>query len=129
MTIPTNVLGKDDFLKLLLTQMKYQDPTSPMDTDQMVQQEAQMTQLEQSMNMNENIEELVKITNSNNSGNAITYLGREVNIPVPDSITGEYYTGIVDEVRFRNGSPVLVVDGNEIAMTDVASVKIPEITN
>ena len=73
---PKNELGKDGFLKLLLTQMKYQDPTSPMDTDKMVQQEAQMSQLEQSINLNKNIEKLVGVMNSSSNTNAITYLGR-----------------------------------------------------
>ncbi|HAR64518.1 MAG: hypothetical protein DKM50_10075 [Candidatus Margulisiibacteriota bacterium] len=44
-------LGKDDFLQLLVTQLRYQDPSAPMDNQQMIAQLSQFTSLEQMKNV------------------------------------------------------------------------------
>ncbi|MGD9717568.1 MAG: flagellar hook capping FlgD N-terminal domain-containing protein [Sulfuricurvum sp.] len=46
-------LGKEDFLQLLLTELEYQDPTSPMDTETILQQTSQLATLEASQNTND----------------------------------------------------------------------------
>ena len=55
-------LGKDDFLRIMITQMKNQDPTKPFNADQMAQQMAQYTSVEQLQNVNQN---LTKMQNQN----------------------------------------------------------------
>jgi flagellar basal-body rod modification protein FlgD len=55
-------LGKDDFLKLMMTQMKNQDPTNPFKAEQMAAQVAQFTSVEQLQNVNQNLN---KIGNQN----------------------------------------------------------------
>ncbi len=53
-----NELGKDDFMKLMSAQLKYQDPISPMKNEQMAAQLAQFSALEQMMNVNNNLEKM-----------------------------------------------------------------------
>ena len=47
---PNGILGKDDFLKLLMLELKYQDPTSPMDSEKILTQTSQLATLESSEN-------------------------------------------------------------------------------
>lgn len=51
-------LGKDDFLKIMITQMSHQDPTSPFKAEQMAQEMAQFTSVEQLQNMNQSLSKL-----------------------------------------------------------------------
>lgn len=71
-------LDKDDFLKLMLTQMKYQDPTTPLESHEMAAQLAQFTSLEQMQNMNTNIESLVKSEKPNAQFQALQFIGKSV---------------------------------------------------
>lgn len=56
---PKSVLSKDDFLKLLMVQLQYQDPTSPMDTDKMMAQTADMAVIESQANIQQAMENMV----------------------------------------------------------------------
>jgi len=57
-TNPDSILGKDDFMRLLLTELQYQDPTDPMDTEKILTQTSQLATLEASNNTNETLESL-----------------------------------------------------------------------
>ncbi len=66
---PKSILGKDDFMKLLLTELKYQDPTSPMDTEKMLSQTSQLATLESTENTNKVLEKLAdRLSSSANLG-------------------------------------------------------------
>ncbi|MDH5465088.1 MAG: flagellar hook capping protein [Thiovulaceae bacterium] len=49
---PNGVLGKDEFLKLLLVELQHQDPTAPVETDKILSQTSQLASLEASTNTN-----------------------------------------------------------------------------
>ena len=51
-------MGKDDFLKLMSTQLQYQDPINPLKNEEMAAQLAQFSSLEQMMNMNTTLEKM-----------------------------------------------------------------------
>ncbi len=57
-TNPKSVLGKDDFLKLLLVELQYQDPTEPMDSEKILSQTSQLATLESAENTNKSLEAL-----------------------------------------------------------------------
>jgi flagellar basal-body rod modification protein FlgD len=56
--IPRQALGKDDFLQLLMKQLAYQDPLSPMDDKAFIAQMAQFSSLEQMTAMSEGFTKL-----------------------------------------------------------------------
>ena len=75
-------LGKDDFLKLLITQLSNQDPTNPMEDTQFIAQMAQFSSLEQMTNMNESFNKMAAMINSSQ---AAATIGRTVDIDVGDT--------------------------------------------
>ncbi len=71
-------VDKDAFLKLLVAQISNQDPLAPQETDQYMQQITQFSTLEQMMNLNEGVENLALGQLSNNSQEALRFVGRQV---------------------------------------------------
>ena len=70
----------DTFLTLLTTQLKNQDPLSPMDSNQFTQQLVQFSQVEQQINSNKNLESLISLTKSQAATSAVSYLGKTLTI-------------------------------------------------
>ncbi|MFP4430582.1 MAG: flagellar hook assembly protein FlgD [Spirochaetota bacterium] len=96
----SNSLGKDDFLSLLITQLKNQDPTSPMEDREFIAQMAQFSTLEQMTNMSNGF---AQVTNLINSSQALGLIGKQVEVVQGSSaITGrvtEVSTGDYPQVR------------------------------
>ncbi|HWA68625.1 MAG TPA: flagellar hook capping FlgD N-terminal domain-containing protein [Rhizomicrobium sp.] len=68
------------FLTLLTTQLKNQDPTSPMDSNQFTQQLVMYSQVEQQIQSNDNLKTLISQGTSSASSMATSYLGKKVSI-------------------------------------------------
>lgn len=75
-TNPNGTLGKDDFLKLLLLELKYQDPTSPMDSEKILTQTSQLATLESSENTNKALEALAASLTSSMQYSGISAIGK-----------------------------------------------------
>ncbi|MDD5717376.1 MAG: flagellar hook capping FlgD N-terminal domain-containing protein [Sulfuricurvum sp.] len=75
-TNPNGILGKDDFLKLLLLELKYQDPTSPMDTEKILAQTSQLATLESTENTNKSLETLANSLTSSMQYSSISAIGK-----------------------------------------------------
>ncbi len=88
---PQQELGKDDFLKLLITQLSNQDPTEPMENTEFIAQMAQFSSLEQMTNMNQ---EFAKMNSMLVSSQAVNTIGKTVDVNLGDTVT----TGVVDAV-------------------------------
>ena len=91
------VMGKDDFLNLLVTQLKYQDPLNPMDSASFTAQLAQFSSLEQLENINTNIESLIDYQTGSNNSQAISFIGKTVNAYGNAVNTNE---GVADPLNF-----------------------------
>ncbi len=91
-------LGKEDFLNLLVTQLQYQDPLSPMDDKEFVAQLAQFSSLEQLTNLNTNMETLVAGQDTMAVMNAVNFIGKEIKAKgntlnkTNDSVSKLFYT-------------------------------------
>jgi flagellar basal-body rod modification protein FlgD len=68
------------FLTLLTTQLKNQDPLSPMDSNQFTQQLVEFSQVEQQINTNTSLGTLISQGNTNNAAYATNYLGKQISI-------------------------------------------------
>ncbi len=123
-------LGKDEFLKLLVTQLRHQDPLNPMDATQFASQLAEFSGLEQLIQLNERFEAQAQSTAmmslSINTSLASSLVGRRVlavgaQVFVPAS--GD--ASITVDVNGAGGSAtlrVLDVNGVEIAVQKVGTV-------
>lgn len=108
-------LGKNEFLNLLVTQMKYQDPLNPADNTEMVSQLAQFSALEEMQNVSS------AVTNSQ----ALTLVGKNVIIEVGKSAGITETTtvgGYVDYVRLVDGKPFLSIGDKLYDYADFDSV-------
>ena len=74
-------LGKDQFLKLLVTQLKYQDPLDPMKNDEFIAQTAQFSALEQMQQVNENITKQSGLYQQVVNAATVQYIGKSVLTP------------------------------------------------
>jgi len=111
-------LGKDEFLKLLITQLQHQDPTEPMDDKEFIAQMAQFSSLEQMTNMTQ---EFTKISGMMSRGNALSLLGQNVDI-----LSGsQRISGIVEAVS-GNEYPQVKVNGIYYDYSEVETVNIKE---
>ena len=119
-TKPNGVLDKDSFLKLLVAQLKYQDPMAPSDPAAMMQQSSQMAMVER-------LEELQKSTaqllTSEKASGAAALIGRQVTWT--DPTTKAERTGVVGSVRLGTAGPQLVIGDTEVAYDSVTSVAAP----
>lgn len=70
----------DQFLKLLTTQLQYQDPLNPMDSGEFTNQLVSFTGVEQSIATNKNLENLINQTKNAAMSNAVGYLGTEITV-------------------------------------------------
>jgi len=75
-TNPDSVLGKDDFLKLLLLELQYQDPTDPTDTEKILTQTSQLASLEASDNTNKALEELSNTLSRTSQLSTVSAIGK-----------------------------------------------------
>lgn len=113
--LQNNSLGLEDFLKILLTQLTYQDPLKPMDNQEFMAQMAQFTSLEQTQQLNTKIETL--ITNQA-ALQSVGLIGRTVDI----STSSGMVTGTVKSLSLSGDAPLVSVQTTAGATIDSVSL-------
>jgi flagellar basal-body rod modification protein FlgD len=116
-----SALGKDQFLQLLITQLRHQDPINPVEDKEFIAQLAQFSSLEQMQNLNTNLSDMMfaqqKLTAL---GQATQMIGKEVELLTKE---GESLFGKVSGVQFRDGWPSIIVDGKLYDFGEVVTIK------
>lgn len=130
--IKNDMTDKNMFLKLMLKQMEYQDPTEPTSNEQWLSQMAQYSSLESAQNTQSAIEKLSTLVNnlseaySTSAGitQTLSLLGKEVTIVDPEDKTGgTKITGKVEEASFEDGTGSVKVNGKNYSIAYITSVK------
>lgn len=111
-----STIDKDTFLKLLVAQLKYQDPSSPADTSQFISQTATFSQVE---TMQEISEQNAKLLSTSQLSTAGSLVGREVSFHASD---GSTTSGTVGSVKVSTDGLTLLVGTVQVPLSDVMSV-------
>jgi flagellar basal-body rod modification protein FlgD len=104
-TNSSQALDKNTFLKLMMVQMKNQDPLSPSDPTQYMGELAQLTTLEQTTNLAKSASQTAA---EQHTAATLALLGHKVTYTDP---AGATLSGTVDRVQFTAAGPTLTVNG------------------
>jgi flagellar basal-body rod modification protein FlgD len=113
---PNQTMDSSMFLQLLVTQLQNQDPSSPMDTDQMISQTTQLAMMEQltslSSTQTQGFALQMRAAASELIGKQVSYLGDD----------GSTVSGVVDSVSFSGQIPTVTVGSDQISLDDLTGV-------
>ncbi|HEV7228460.1 flagellar hook assembly protein FlgD [Brevundimonas sp.] len=116
-------LDFQSLLRIILTQLTYQDPLKPVDNFQFVSQLAQFSQLQQSQTLNDQVNDLLVAQAANQ---ATSLLGRTVDF----SVGPETRSGRVEAVSFSTGQPTVTIRTPDdqiisgLSITDVSNIRL-----
>ena len=114
--VPVKMLGQNEFLKLLVTQMRNQDPMQPVSDTEFIAQMAQFSSLEQTKTMSADI---TKLRQGNDFLQATNLLGKEVRLHLGDM---EFTKGIVTDLNVKDGEARIIVGNKTYTLDQVNSV-------
>ena len=115
-------LNMDDFLKLLTSQLQYQDPLEPMKDTEFVAQMASFSSLDQMSSLNKNFESFMQGQMDHSVQN---YLGKVVTTKGEDGSTNG--SGVVTAVSHQGGEMKLTIGNREYSPASVVRVELPQV--
>ncbi len=111
---PQNTLGQDAFLKILVTQMKHQDPMEPLKDTEFIGQMAQFSSLEQLTNLNKTMTNFVGGSGNNQTlADHANLIGTSIDWSYEVNGQMETGQGIVKALSSKNGELTIELLGNE----------------
>lgn len=113
-------LGKDQFLSILITQLRHQDPLQPMQDREFIAQMAQFTSLEQLMNINTQLTAM-----SQSLGAASSLIGKQISwmFKPEDGSESVMKSGIVDSIIVREGVHYAKVGDSEVSLDQIVKIE------
>lgn len=113
---PKQTMDSEVFMKLLVTQLRTQDPSAPMDTNQMISQTTQLSMMEKmtelSTTSTENFSLQMRIAAAAIVGKQVSYLGKD----------GKPITGTASSVSFAGSVPQVSVGGINVALDSLSGI-------
>ena len=110
-------LGSDGFLKLMVAQLRYQNPLAPSDPSAMMQQTSQLAQLDA-------VQQLASLQRRDlGLQQAVMAAGLMGDTITADVGGGTHVQGVVDAVRYTTAGPVLQVEGQDVALDAVTEIR------
>jgi flagellar basal-body rod modification protein FlgD len=111
-----NNLQMDDFLQLMITELQNQDPLSPMDNAQLLQQISQIREIAASSSMTETLQAVLF---GQSISNASSLIGKEVKA-LNDA--GDPITGGVEKVAIAEGEVKVYVGDHVVSLNNVSEI-------
>lgn len=123
-------LGKDDFLKLLITQLQNQDPSSPMDNTEFIAQMATFSSLEQMVNIGSKLDDMMEMNQQSSLMNYNSFIGKEVTwhklAEGDDNLAIEEGRGVVNTIQFKDGGVYFILeDGTKLVPANISELRQP----
>ncbi|MGO4595761.1 flagellar hook capping FlgD N-terminal domain-containing protein [Leifsonia sp. 2TAF2] len=116
---PKQSLDSEAFMQLLVTQLRNQDPSSPMDTNQMISQTTQLAMMEKLTNMDTTAQEGFALQMRQAAaaliGHTVSYLDKN----------GDTQTGVASSVSYAGSVPIVSIGDQKIALDAVLGVVTP----
>ena len=109
-------LGQNDFLKLLVAQLKYQDPMKPTDSSQFMGEMAQFSTVQGVTSMGTTMEGM---SHANDVSQAIALIGKQIRYKALDGTIG---SGTVQSTETDNGAVTLQLADGDVVLKDVVGV-------
>ena len=119
----TKALGRDEFFKMLIAQLKNQDPLNPQQGTEFAAQLAQFASLEQLTSLNSALTSQSQSSANFVNMQSVNLIGKEITARRMDGDQETTITGQVTAINFKNETPTLTVNGQDIPFGDVLSVK------
>jgi flagellar basal-body rod modification protein FlgD len=120
--VPKQTMDSEVFMQLLVTQLRAQDPSSPMDTNQMINQTTQLASMEKLTSLEgtttENFSLQMRIAAAGLVGKEISYTGAD----------GTAKTGIATGVSFTGSVPTLSIGTDSVLLDAVSGISTPTTT-
>lgn len=113
-------MDKNDFLKLFMTSLQYQDPLNPMQNSEMMQQLSQLGMMEQVTNMTAAVDKLAKGNLETQAADAARLVGLTVTAEGED---GSPIKGKVEKITFSDGLTLLSVAGKTIEIGSIEQIE------
>lgn len=113
-------MNKDDFLLLLIESLKNQDPMSPMDTQEMMSQMAQLTTVEQITNMSSTVDKLAGAVVGSQLDQASSMLGKKVSALV----NGELIVGTPTKAYLNDEKAELLINDQRVLLSQIREIDI-----
>jgi len=120
-------LDKDDFMRIMITEMRHQDPTKPMDAERMATQMAQITSVEQLKNVSNAIE---KLSDKNSASDRLAMSGMIGKTVTVDKGRFSHQKGTISPINFELPEEaakikitILNEKGDEVASRDLDPMK------